>query len=415
MRMPRAIAGFLRRTYTTPSPARAEPRRGDPDVNSEAVFFSAPRTSEGFLRFRVRNAETEEEVAFHVPDDFHAHPDCMAACLATLCGTKYRAIHFDFPVSDPCSAAIGERTGAKVTASEPCQPRKPGQAIALNFSGGFDSLAAFQLAPAQQKTVAVDFGPRFARERHFFETLHPDLICATDFRQKGFDRNDWMFMGAVSLLFADYLDLAAISFGTIFEASAHNYRLTPAGASRMPLAESIGLYDATFTRGLTEFGTAMIIDTYSPEMIDRSISSLADPGTEKRLRKRLLVDVVRHRRGCPAPDFDSYAYPKRKTAFGQSYAIDFLALVFAKFYGREAVSRWVDGLPADLEQKLAEIDFDWVFRFNPHFDVQIPEPLRRSVEERLSGARIERFRDEDWAGYRTVRRMLEEHHSFPVS
>jgi len=412
MRMPEVIARLLRPAAVVP-PAKldAEPK-GETDI-AGSISFSAPRLSDGFLRFRLACFETADEIGFEVPDDFHAHPDCMAACLATLCGTKYRAIHFDFAVSDRCSAAIRERTGAQVRARGRCAPRPAGRSIALNFSGGFDSLAALHLAPEGLRTVAIDFGRKFTRERQFFETLNPDLICATDFREKGFDRNDWLFMGAVSLLFADYLDLAAIAFGTIFEASALNYRLTPTGASSLPLIESIGLHDATFTRGLTEFGTAMIIDAYSPELIEGSIASLADAGSEKSLRKRLLVDVVRHRRDLAAPDFDSYVYPKRKASFGKSYAIDFLGLIFAKLYGRDAVSRWIDGLPIDTDEALAAIGVDWVFRFNPHFTAQMPEPLRQRIEDRLAGAGVHGFRDEDWAGYHAIRERLAGSHRLP--
>lgn len=414
MRMPRAMARLFGRTdAASPSEAKA-PARSEATKPLATLSFSAPRRHSGRLHFGLATADGEDEIFFEVPADFHAHPDCMAACLATLCGTQYRAIHFDFAVSDPCSAAIANRTGAVVTARGVCSARQPGQAIALNFSGGFDSLAAFHLAPGLLTTVAVDFGRNFERERAFFETLHPDLICATDFREKRYDRNDWLFMGAVSLLFADYLDLAAISFGTIFEATVHNYRLAPATASRNALIESIGLHDATFTRGLTEFGTAMVIDAYAADQIDRSIVSLADPGSEKSLRKRLLIDAARHRGGSAAPDFDRYVYPKRMAKYGQSYAIDFLGLVFARLYGRDAVSRWVDGLPADLDAQLAEIDVDWVFRRNPLFDPQIAEPLRQDVEARLAGAGIEGFREQDWAGYHAVRQMLETSHRFPT-
>jgi hypothetical protein len=377
------------------------------------ITFSAPQIQSGFLRFQMTSLEGADGIYFTVPDDFHAHPDCMAACLATLCGTRYSAIHFDFALSDRCSAAIAERTAAHVTARERCEPRQTGSLIALNFSGGFDSLAALHLAPDAVRTVAVDFGKHFTRERKFFETLNPDRICATDFREKGYDRHDWLFMGAVSLLFADYLDLDSIAFGTIFEATTYNYRLKPAGPVRIPLLESLGLHDATYTRGLTEFATAMIVDAYSPELIEPSIRSLASEGTEKSLRKRLLVDAVRHRNGGPAPDFDRYVYPRNKSVFGKSYAIDFLGLIFTKLYGSQAVSRWIDGLPPDIDHKLACIDVEWVFRLNPHFHAQMPDRLRESILARLSGAGVHDFREQDWAGYLEIRRKLAESHSFP--
>lgn len=51
----------------------------------------------------------------------------------------------------------------------------------LNFSGGFDSLAALYLMPEDTKLVAIDFGGWFEREKEFFKQFHPYTL-KTNFR-----------------------------------------------------------------------------------------------------------------------------------------------------------------------------------------------------------------------------------------
>ena len=374
------------------------------------ISFSQNGTREGRYLVGIETHESRDEIFFSVPAGFFAHNDSVAAALATLCGKKYKSIKFNFPVSAACSEAVRQRTGANVSAAAKGSERQPGHNIGLNFSGGFDSLASYLLAPEQIR-VAVAFGSWFEREREFVETLKPGIICTTDFRQKGYERNDWIFMFAVSLLFADYLALGAVGLGTIFEATVWNYRFSRAKAS-IPLFDAIGLRDATLTRGLTEFGTAQLMLHYAPELIDGSIISLAPAKSEKRLRKRLLIDATRHRAGGPQPDFDRYEYPKDKLTYGESYPVDFLALLFLRLYGPQLVSRWMDGLDKLDLMALDQIDVGWIYRYNPLFYEDIPGELREGVVRRMRSAAIEPFKETDWPHYRALRDVLTKFHRF---
>ena len=396
------------------------------------IRLSQAGLREGRYLIDIETHEGRDQIYFSVPSDFFAHNDSVAAALATLCGKKYDSIRFSFSVSPQCCKAISERTGANVSALVSGTCRSPGKNIALNFSGGFDSLASHILAPEQIR-IAVDFGSWFDRERKFFETLDPEIICRTDFRQKGYadnrdqrqppvvtksvENHDWLFMYAVSLLFADYLDLGRVGLGTIFEASTYNYYVTSnlatSGWHWRNFFEAVGLSETTLTRGLTEFGTARLILHYMPEVIDNSILSVAPPNSEKGLRKRLLIDVSRHRSGAAAPHFERYDYPKEKLNYGESYPIDFLAALFVRLYGPEVVSRWINRLDRLDVEALNRIDTEWIFRYNPFFIYDIPNDLRQGVMDRMRVAGIEPFRDADWQHYRAFREILAEFHRFP--
>ena len=376
------------------------------------MSFSAGRRRGNRLIFGVLGDGERERVYFTVPRDFYAHNDSIAACLATLCASGYETLEFQFPISERCRTEIARRNKVTVLAREPpIAERVPGQKIALSFSGGLDSLGAYQMAPEHLIRIAVGFGGKWAPEEEFFQTLSPEVICRTNLRIRG-QPNHSTFMGAAALLYSDYLDLGGIGFGEIFETRPWNYllepkRLKPKGFS------AAGNYNATLTRGLTQLGTAQMVRFYTSEETARaSIASSALPGSEKFFRKQLLVDVAAHARGGPPPDFDNYWYPKRRLRFGRRFSIDFLTLYFLKTYGFQTVSRWMDGLEKVDRAMLAEADLDWYLKYNPIFLEDLPPVLRSTAQARMSRAGIDTFADSDWPHYLAVRSFLATVHDF---
>lgn len=149
-----------------------------------SIFFELPTVVGDKLIARVTRGDAPDDLHFTVPADFHFHPDLAAAAFATFCGEEYRDIVFDFPVSDVCKAAIGARTGARVFSRGNAEPRKTGRNTGLNFSGGFDSLAAYYLAPAEQKRIAVTFGDGLSGKAIFFRRFRPMLFARRIFDRK---------------------------------------------------------------------------------------------------------------------------------------------------------------------------------------------------------------------------------------
>ncbi len=386
--------------------------RRDAVGGKEAIAFSAGRLTGDRLTFQICEGRNREQVYFTVPSGFHAHNDSIAACLATLSGKRFASIHFKFAISKRCREEIARRNGALVTArGQPIAERRPGKNIALSFSGGLDSLAAYHLAPEHLIRIAVDFGGPWTPEERFFQTLSPEAICRTNLRKRR-DRNDSTFMGAAPLLYADMFDLGGIGFGEIFETRPWNYHLRPKRPSPKGFSAA-GISNATLTRGLTQLGTARVARFYTSEAtVQASIASSASPGTEKFFRKQLLIDTVAYVHGGARPDFDNYIYPRKRLVFGGRFSIDFLTLYFLKFYGFSVVSKWMDGLDRVDQEALSKTDLGWYLRFNPLFLDEIPAGLRDAAHARLLRAGINVFQESDWAHYNSVRSFLKTVHDF---
>lgn len=387
------------------------------EIEADTIQFSEPLLSEGNVKFVVNHGIIEDILSFSVPPDFHCHPDLFATSLATLCGRRFRRIEFGFAISEKAAAAISAWTGSTIRATGTVEPRRKGSRIALNFSGGFDSLAAYFLAPDEQLRCAVDFGGQFGRECDFFTTLAPDIVCKTDIRSKGYDRQSWMFMGAPSLLLADYLNLEAIGYGTNFESSLWHYHTQPDFApksSSNQLLRGVDLYDSTVLRGLTGFGVARILKHYAPALVPLSLRSLAAEGSIKRVRKTIVYASIEYVSGGGMPRFDQYTYPKGRHKIGQDYTEDFFAILLSRLYGKSIVSRWMEGLDAIDDMDLGSLNINWAFKFNPIFESYMPHKLQSIVRQRLEKAKVETFSSDDWFHYRAFRRILEQFHKFPV-
>jgi len=374
----------------------------------------------GSLNVEVTTIEGDEtsstSLHFSLVDKFHAHQDCIGVALATLCGTKYDYIEYDFAISKQVREAIAKHCKADVVATGEIEPRQSGERTALNFSGGFDSLAAYLLAPHSVDLVSVDFGGSFARERGGFDAYSPRVICETDFRQKGFALNDWRFMAVGSILHADVLGLGAMSFGSILEATPWNFVMRRPGqiAVRDPLFGAIGLNDYSPIRGLSEFGTAMVVLSRARDGVETSLMSLAAPGTEKGFRKQLIVDTVAHHMGSgAAPDFDQYQYPREKTPFGKSFTVDFLTLYFVRLYGKDIVSRWMSGLD-DLDMSwIKGLDLRFYERYATNFIHEMPSSVRNIVLDGYHDCGIYPFDEQDWVAFSKVREFLRGFHRIP--
>lgn len=153
--------------------------------------------------------------------------------------------------------------------------------------------------------------------------------------------------------------------------------------------------------------------TYAPDQIEASISSLANAGSEKLFRKKLLIDTIRYRQHGTLPNFEGYDYPRYKVKFGKSYSLDFLNLMFMKVYGKEVISKWVDDLNLVDDVLLENLNIEWIFKHNPLYEDDIPQSIRSEVKLRMIQAGITPFSESDWNGYFGVKLMLERFHALP--
>ena len=95
-------------------------------------------------------------------------PDVIAIALCTLAGRdNFAFIKFEWGISEKSVQSIKQYTNAEIV----CDKRiddydniQNGDKIAINFSGGFDSLAARALMPEGILLISLDFGKGFERE-----------------------------------------------------------------------------------------------------------------------------------------------------------------------------------------------------------------------------------------------------------
>jgi len=379
--------------------------------------------ADGALRISARIEDSvgetrDETLYFTVPAGFFAHPDSVGAALSTLCGRSFGTVAFDFPLSGHAKRTIEAAYGIQLeTRGTPAEPRQPGTATLLNFSGGFDSMAALALTGEGEVTLlSMDFGGAFAREEEYFRTFNT-VVCKTDLRQKGFHRNDWRFMGVGSLLLSDMLSLGTVGFGTILEASPWNLR--PRAGLNSPALEgpfgALGIEQTSWIRGLTEFGTAMVMLAFRASDVVPSLASLASKGTEKHLRKHLLLEVAAERLGVAMPPVGDRVSAREKATFGTAFTVDFLAPYFAQRFGRDYLSTFLAGFPEDDDtRELLASDLGFYLKYNPNFVAHIPLTLRNRVLDRMHAAGLYPYTEADFESFAKVRRYMSRRYAIPA-
>ena len=414
------------------------------------LYVSQFRFEEGHIDFEynevVDNIEHKLNIYFEFDKEVRPTNDAIACSISTLTGSAYDEIYIDLPISNEVLDKIKKFTNSTVVApldekdeadvqvlqmhegkiqklktflNKKLTPINNKQVVdnepvtILNFSGGFDSLAAIYLIPGNLKLVSVDFSGDFSREKAFFEKFHP-FILKTNFRQEKLDRNSWTFMGVGALLYADYLKADYNVFGTIFEASKYQFMKKPSSAynNSTPPFSFLGLKDIRYLNGLTEVGTVMVVTHYAPELVNDSLISLSYPKTEKRYRKETLLDIVckKFKRDI---SFDRTEEPDYKTDFGKSLALDFLSLYVIKNMGVEKANKTVVNIPDEAISLCDKLNLDFYERLNCEFlcGTTFPDDSSRSYfMHRLLECGVLPYTENDYKEFRLVSDFLNRYH-----
>ena len=271
------------------------PREADQAKESKSLSVSEVDAGlDGTVAARIKDSDTDTYVWFKLPDGHRPHPDLIASAFAAVFGNFYDEWIYSAPISESAAQRLESATQSRWTVSgRKIEPYAPGRETLLNFSGGFDSLAAAALLKGHSRLVSIDFGARFEREKRFFERFD-SAVVATNVR--GLEKS-WTFMGAPSILLADYFSAGYISFGSILEASPWNFVARRGVRRSHPVFEAIGLIETNPLVGLTEFSSARLALSSQPDLVVDSLVSLADQHTEKYLRKSLLLSAAADKEG----------------------------------------------------------------------------------------------------------------------
>ncbi|MGW2673447.1 hypothetical protein OG312_00375 [Kocuria rhizophila] len=382
------------------------------------IEFSEFQYANGLLALPFRESQRSGVINFDLPLDWTLNYDLVALALTTLLGNKYSSVHLESAVSEETRITAERLTQATWNAPELSNRHTSGTGVrtnlALNFSGGFDSLAAQALLPRETHLISLNFGGPFAREHEFFKDF-PTYTITTNFRDLGFSLNTWSFMGIGSILLRDYLNLGMYSFGAILEASPWHFNAaTKSGDLKQGWFNAAGLKVFNPVIGMTEVGTAMIILRHRPELAMRSLSSVAAAGSLKHLRKLLLLHAARDITDVhiDLEPVDTDQPPMG--VFGRDLANDFLSLYLHKHGGSGHARLLVGDLPQSVVQAIRPLSLDFYRKINTNFYSGTPATLTAHALYEATYSHCHPYTYTDWQEFLAVKEILARYHSFPA-
>ena len=380
--------------------------------------------SSGRLEISVGRPDDERgvtqttETYFSVPPDFHTHNDSVAAALMTLVGYRSTDVRFNFSISSRCAEILTRHYGLDEVGpiATALAPRQPGRWLAVNFSGGLDSTALVVLLRDMLnepiRIVSSDYGDYFEFERRGFANARQDLVCQTDLRARRLDRAG-RFNAAVPLLYADYLDLRALTSGDPFSQELEGMRSLAHGEQPWFLSKADayaagGLDELCLTRGLNTPGLLRILIERAPHLLEAGFAAAAKPGAHKHITKGLILKSLYERDGRELPAFlNEITWPATPHIFGQDPSDGMQLLYIARHYGPEVARRLAPGVTSSDLAALAGLTLTFQERYNTNFVALLPPNLRQRTLDAFHACGIYPWDERDWHEVGIVRDLLE--------
>ena len=335
--------------------------------------------------------------------------DSIAATVGLLLGRGTAGVDFDFPVSARTLEALAAHCRCAVNSARVGkEARHPAPSrVGLAFSGGFDSLMARDLLPADTALLSLDFGGRFARERAMFNTFDSHVV-GTNLVDIGLNRKSWSFMAAANVLLRDSLGLGTLSFGTVTEARPKYFRFdgqTQPVGSTLDAVTEMPIFNPVL--GLTEVATAQYALNHHPTLVADILKSVANPGEEKAYRKHLLLLAAgAHAGNAAAPATGSL--PARPILnWGSSLAADFLSLYLMKHLGAGVVQKlYKEPIPDAARQLVDKLTLNFFGRVNANFYQGHDRSLQSGMYRKLLLAGVEPYGSHDFREFAQVAALL---------
>ena len=381
-----------------------------------SIVFSGLKKSVGLIVCKYEDSKNSGDLYFELNMAVSPSNDLIAISLSTLCGRgNYQSIKFDFDISNQAAERIKDFCRAEIACGIHSKSSIEQNVLtknksALSFSGGFDSLAAKFLMPDDTVLISMDFGGKFAREREFFNEFDTHIVT-TNLLETHLRANSWSFMGIAAILYSDYLSIKYHTFGGILEAGPSNFATTPVAAKNetFPPFAAVDMINAPYVLGITEIGTAMILMKYAPDLVKKSLDSLANAGEEKKYRKQIIASLVSGKMGIEF-EIKQFDEPNHAWIFGKSFAVDFLAIYFLKFAGKEITEKMVKEIPYEIIELSQRLSLKFYERVNTNFLENFPPELLGGLLEKLSAAKIVPYTGKDWSEFNEVVAVLKKYY-----
>ncbi|MGO3077940.1 hypothetical protein [Corynebacterium casei] len=334
-------------------------------------------------------------LGFRFDRELNVSGESLALALSTLCGKSYDRIKFDFEVPESITDDISRWTESVVeTLGDADKSAKSLEGTVLNFSGGFDSLAAHFLLPADHDLVSLGFGGRFGREKYFYRQFDPIQID-TNLVNTSLRQNSWSFIGLGALLTMNATQSKYCTFGSIIESTGLKRNTAHEKGFTFPPFASAGMTNAPATQGISEVGTALVIAEYAPELLAPSLTSLASPGEEKLFRKWALATtgLLHAGREVSIPRVERPESPHY--CFGDRFVIDLSAMTIASLGHEELAKQLVKGLDDKRIKDSRAMNFEFMFKADDRMYKNYPIELKEPLEASLKKSGIDWYTQED--------------------
>ena len=372
---------------------------------NEAKFVEF-KIEEGKIDFvcnDIKNGQERTiELYFHFDKPITPCNDAIAAAVSTMIRLLYKKVYIDLDISSRVLEIMKKFNRAEITCKTVMEdkPATVRNGYSLNFSGGFDSLAAMYLVP-DAKLVSVDFVGRYGREREFFSLFDTNIV-STNARNYGFV-GYYGFCGVGSILYADALGIKIQYSGNILEEGPQWLReggIKP--RTTIGVSTSYDIRHINLTTGLTEVGTTIIACHYAPEHISKSLFSLANQRSEKIYRKKMLVQIASEILNKKIEIDGEILPPRILSEWNNYFATDFLSIYFLKKLGRDAIRQYLINIPDEIAALTDKLSLSFYEKFNTNYLEQIPIDIRGTFLARMSQAGIMPYNEIDWKEFRIV-------------
>src|SRR5699024_10090272 len=328
-------------------------------------------------------------------------------------GKKYIEITIDLNITNKIKMAIERSTGAtvicKTNFSSPIISKFFGNQT-VNFSGGFDSMAALPFLPENSSLVSMDFGGHFSREMKMINGFDSHIV-KTNILQTNFRKNSWLFMVIASILYKDFLNTDYNVFGSIINAAfMQNSKYVKSYATPI-LVDSAGMKNIPYTQSLSEIGSLRVSTYNFPDKVNDSLISLANPKEKKRFRKQLLLEIEIERFNHDIQLTDTVPEPIRQYfTWGDNFLVDHLAIYIMKYKGYETASLTIKDIPDEAYQLSQNLELSFYDRYYTDVLKFIPSEFRSKYVSVLEQSNISPFEENDWKEYREVLDFLSDYH-----
>lgn len=377
---------------------------------SHEVSVSEPGFSaDGRLSLDIGTSHGVKNLFFDMHDAGIPSFDSIAATVGLLLGRGNTGISFDFPVSARTLEGVAAHCRCEVTsarAGEPIRHPSPSR-VGLAFSGGFDSLMARDLLPADTALLSLDFGGRFSRERAMFSSFDSHVV-GTNLVDIGLNRNSWSFMAAANVLLRDSLGLGTLSFGTVTEARPKYFRFggqTQPVGSTLDAVTEMPIFNPVL--GLTEVATAQYALNQHPTLVAEVLKSVANPGEEKAYRKHLLLLAAAAHTGNSVAPGVGVLPAQPILSWGSSLAADFLSLYLMKHLGAGVVQKlYKEPIPDAARQLVDKLTLNFFGRVNANFYQGHDRSLQSGMYRKLLLAGVEPYGSHDFHEFAQVAALL---------